>query len=96
MSTVKDIDLKIAELKKKKEALQTKLAQHLLKKMQEHAQTELSPETLLGFFMDTWHKPTLTEQQKWQDLGVLFFRKTSSAKTKKTDTTLKTTQEQAA
>ena len=65
MKSLKTIDQKIEDLKKKKSELETKVALQLYKKLKTTLGEEFSPNIILGMINNTWENATPKMKEVW-------------------------------
>ncbi|MDC0344936.1 hypothetical protein OAN22_02160 [Alphaproteobacteria bacterium] len=75
MSTVKQLNLKIQELQKKKKQLQERQARGFFDGAQSILGDEFSPEFALAMIESAWDKATKADKEAWQKASGKFLKK---------------------
>lgn len=84
MSTVKQIDLKIQELQKKKKQLEDKQAKSFFESSQSIIGDEFSPELALAIIESSWSKASENNKEAWQKSAEKFLNKKPNRRAKTT------------
>ena len=84
MSTIKQIDLKIQELKKKKKQLEEKQAKSFFESTQSILGDEFSPELALAMIESAWSKASKNDKEAWHKAAQKFLNKRTTRRSKTT------------